>query len=280
MMTQMSVAERLRTKRRLADEAVRFASESRWADAETKNREILKGTDDDVEAWNRLGKALLELGRFRDAYDAYAATVERDKGNVIALKQTKRLAVLVEQGVDQVLVETRKLDPKMLLEETGKTKVFGLPNRAPAATIALLQAGDELFLRVERSAIAVTDARGDVLGDLPARVASRIANLMRGGNRYVAGVVAITDREVKVLVREVYQDASKLGMVSFPSKAPAQPSANSHLRAGVERRDIDEEGFTLDDDSDDADDDAEEAGADGDEYGEMDSRRDADSRDD
>ena len=83
-MTQMSVAELIRTKRRLVDDAVRFATQSKWHEAEAKNREILEVDINDQEAWNRLGKALLELGRYKEAHEAYLATLERDKGNVIA----------------------------------------------------------------------------------------------------------------------------------------------------------------------------------------------------
>jgi tetratricopeptide (TPR) repeat protein len=279
-MTQMSVAELLRTKRRLVDDAVRFATQSKWHEAEAKNREILEVDSNDHEAWNRLGKALLELGRYREAHEAYSATLERDKGNIIALKQSKRLAVLVSEGIDQTTVESRKLDPKLMVEETGKTRVIALPNRAPAATIALLQAGDELFLQVEGSAITVTDSRGEALGELQLKVAARLANLMNRGNRYVAGVVGINDKEVRILIREVYQDASQLGVVSFPAKAVSQPSAYSHLRAGVERRDIDEDEYVIDEEGDDVDDDAEESGADVDEYGDVDGNRDDEGRDD
>jgi tetratricopeptide (TPR) repeat protein len=276
----MSVAELIRTKRRLVDDAVRFATQSKWHEAEAKNREILEVDNNDQEAWNRLGKALLELGRFKEAHEAYSATLERDKSNVIALKQSKRLAVLVDQGIDQSAGESRKLDPKLMVEETGKTRVFALPNRAAPAILAMLQAGDELFLQVDGLSISVTDSRGEALGELQVKVAARLANLMHKGNRYVAGVVGVNDKEVRILIREVYQDASQLGVVSFPSKAVSQPSAYSHLRAGVERRDIEEDEYVVDDEGDDVDDDGDETGSEGDEYGDVDAGREDEGRDD
>ena len=75
-MTQMTVAERQRNKRLLADEAVKLAMQNRWQEAEEKNRDILHATPDDVEARNRLGKALSELGRYREAYDEYSVTLQ------------------------------------------------------------------------------------------------------------------------------------------------------------------------------------------------------------
>jgi hypothetical protein len=103
---------------------------------------------------------------------------------------------------------------------------------------------------------------------------------MHKGNRYVAGVVGVNDKEVRILIREVYQDASQLGVVSFPSKAVSQPSAYSHLRAGVERRDIEEDEYVVDDEGDDVDDDGDETGSEGDEYGDVDAGREDEGRDD
>jgi tetratricopeptide (TPR) repeat protein len=252
-MTQMTVAERQRNKRLLADEAVKLAMQNRWQEAEEKNRDILHATPDDVEARNRLGKALSELGRYREAYDEYSVTLQYDPANVIAQKQVKRLQLLAEQGQSDAPNEARrKLDPKLLVEETGKTGVFPLPNKASQGILARLAAGDELFLQVEGATVHIVDDRGDVLGELPSKDGSRLVKLMAGGNRYVAGVMSVGDRELRILVRELYQDATLVGKVSFPTRSTGQSSVHAHLRAGLERRDIDEDDMAIDDADDDA----------------------------
>ncbi len=248
-MTQMTVAERQRNKRILADEAVKLAMQNRWQEAEEKNRDILHATPDDVEARNRLGKALSELGRYREAYDEYSVSLQRDPANVIAQKQVKRLQLLAEQGQSDVPSEARrKLDPKLLVEETGKTGIFPLPNKASQGILVRLAAGDELFLQVDGATIHIVDDRGDVLGELPSKDGSRLVKLMSGGNRYVAGVMSVGDRELRILVRELYQDATLVGKVSFPTRSTGQSSVHAHLRAGLERRDIDEDDMPIDDD--------------------------------
>jgi hypothetical protein len=91
-----------------------------------------------------------------------------------------------------------------------------------------------------------------VLGELPSKDGSRLVKLMAGGNRYVAGVMSVGDRELRILVRELYQDATLVGKVSFPTRSTGQSSVHAHLRAGLERRDIDEDDMAIDDADDDA----------------------------
>ena len=54
-----------RKKRDKAKEAIALALASRWQDAAVLNRELIDEFPRDVEAHNRLGKALSELGQYR-----------------------------------------------------------------------------------------------------------------------------------------------------------------------------------------------------------------------
>ena len=54
--------ERLRARRRLTERAIALAMASRWEEAAKVNRELLELVPDDVDAQNRIGKALTELG--------------------------------------------------------------------------------------------------------------------------------------------------------------------------------------------------------------------------
>lgn len=64
--------ERLRAKRHSTERAIALAMASRWEEAAKVNRELLELFPDDVDAQNRLGKALTELGRFGEARYAYS----------------------------------------------------------------------------------------------------------------------------------------------------------------------------------------------------------------
>ena len=56
----------------LSKEAIGLAIQGRWQEAMERNQEIVKFFSDDVNAYNRLGKALMELGRYAEARDAFS----------------------------------------------------------------------------------------------------------------------------------------------------------------------------------------------------------------
>lgn len=248
-----TTAERARQKRQMADQAVKLAMQNQWQEAVQLNRQIIDFAPEEADAWNRLGKALSELSRYREAHDAYSEALKRDASNSIALKQTKRLSLLVDN--EQEGDERRdKIDPRLLIEEMGKTGIFELESPASPPVLARMAAGDRVHLKVQGSTVHVEDNRGEILGKLPPKAALRLIELTAGGNQYVAGVTSATDRHVRVLVRESYQAPELQGRVSFPSKTGG---VLPELRAYTKDRAL---RFDLDDDptADDSDDDAAE----------------------
>jgi tetratricopeptide (TPR) repeat protein len=236
-----SAAERARQRRQLADQAVKLAMQNQWQEAVDLNRQIIDLAPEEADAWNRLGKALSELGRYGEARDAYNEALRRDPNNAIAQKQIKRLSLLIEESPAAEETQT-KLDPRLLTEETGKTGLFELQNPAPPAVLARMSAGDAVQLKVDGSAVRVENGRGEVLGQLPARAALRLIELTNGGNRYVAGVMSVADRSIRVLVRETYQAPELQGRVSFPSKGgPLPPELRAYTKDRALRYDLDED---------------------------------------
>jgi Flp pilus assembly protein TadD len=61
---QQEEDEKARVRQRLSKEAVNLALQGRWEEAEATNRDIIEKFPSDVEAYNRLGRALTELGNF------------------------------------------------------------------------------------------------------------------------------------------------------------------------------------------------------------------------
>lgn len=246
-----NAAERARQKRQLAEQAIKLAMQNQWQEAVDANRQILELAPEETEAWNRLGKALSELGRYAEAHDAYGETLKHDPSNTIALKQTRRLTLL--QDASQVgggEGERVKLDPKMLLEEMGKTGIFELESPAAAAVLARMAAGDQVFLKVAGKDLLVEDNHGETLGKLPAKTALRLIELINGGNEYVAGVTSVTDRGIRVLIRETRQAPELHGRVSFPSKGgPLPPELRAYTKDRALRFDVDDDDL-LGDESD------------------------------
>src|SRR3979411_2704437 len=93
-MAAFPTEDRLRQKRTKSEQAITLAMKNRWDQAAQVNREILEMFPNEVDAYNRLGKALTELGRYGEARDAYAQAVRLDPLNGIASKNLQRLCKL------------------------------------------------------------------------------------------------------------------------------------------------------------------------------------------
>ncbi len=77
-------AEQVGLKRRRSKQAIALAMEGRWREAIAINKEIIESFPNDVEAYNRLGRAHLELGEYSQAKEAYSRAAELDPYNIIA----------------------------------------------------------------------------------------------------------------------------------------------------------------------------------------------------
>jgi hypothetical protein len=65
----------------------------------------------------------------------------------------------------------------------------------------------------------VAKSNGVKIGAVEPRVAARLLKLMADGNKYAAGVTSLGDADVRIIIRETYQDPSNYGKVSFPTAA-------------------------------------------------------------
>jgi len=264
--------DRTRAKKQQADIAIQMALQGEWEKAANLNRTILESFPADVDAYNRLGKALTELGRYGDARDAYMRAVEIDPLNLIARKNLSRLATL---GKDKAAAPKgkakkaagQKLSPQMFIEETGKTgtTVLVAPNMEVANR---LTAGDEVKLaRDKKGSLSVETMDGDHLGDVEPRLGQRLVKLMESGNQYVAAISGLLEDGVKVFIRETFQDASQTGKLSFPPTVTE--SVRPYVKSRLVRHDGDDERPSTEDESEDADDwtpdddDVDDAGDDG-----------------
>jgi tetratricopeptide (TPR) repeat protein len=210
--------ERARIRRQRADLAIRLALQSRWEEAVAVNRDILSLYPSDVDAWNRLGKALAELGRYQESREAYAKTLDLDSTNTIARKNLARLAVLGEVAPARAKPK-QQLDPQIFIEETGKTGMTTL-HRVNQEVLARMTAGDRVELRPEGNVLLVENTRGEYLGEVEPKLGLRLLKLMQGGNQYAAALTSLSNATGRVIIKEVYQHPSQAGRPSFPATGP------------------------------------------------------------
>src|SRR5947209_10193198 len=217
-MTQtQSAEEKARLKKQWTDLAIQQALASQWEEAAVTNRNILNLFPAEPDAYNRLGKAYSELGQYTEARQAYTQTLKYSPNNTIAKKNLDRLSLLQEEPV-LTHAGSERIDPRLFIEETGKTGVTELINVAPASVLAKVGVGDKVQLHVNGHTLMVRNSAGEDIGQIEPRLANRLINFMEGGNRYAAAILAMEQGQVRLIIREEYQHPSMFGKVSFPSQ--------------------------------------------------------------
>jgi len=209
--------EQVRLRRQRSRHAIALAMQGRWREAVAANQEIIASFPNDVDAYNRLGRAYIELGEYSPAKEAYGRAIELDPYNVIAQRNLRRLSYLGEAAAGSG-ADSDRAEPQYFIEETGKAGVLNLYHLAPQQVLAKMVAGDKVYLKVDGSGLTVENARGEYLGQVEPKHGQRLIKLMEGGNQYTAAIVSSAEDRVLVIIREVYQDPSQAGQLSFPSK--------------------------------------------------------------
>ncbi|MFC1950705.1 tetratricopeptide repeat protein [Chloroflexota bacterium] len=209
--------EQVRLRRRGSKQAIALAMQGRWREAIAANKSLIENFPNDVDAYNRLGRAYMELGEYSWAKEAYSRTVELDPYNTIAKKNLHRLSHL-EEGEVGSEEASHKVEPQHFIEETGKAGVVCLYRLAPREVLAKLVAGDSVYLEIDGANLVVQDGRGVSLGQVEPKHGQRLVRLIKGGNKYTATVVSSTEETMTIIIREVYQDPCQVGQFSFLAK--------------------------------------------------------------
>ena len=239
----------VRNKRQLMDQAIAQASDGHWTEAADTNRKILEMAPD-AEAENRLAKALWELGELGVAREHYQVALALDPTNRIAERNIERLRVLMSEAGDKTAAPEKatKAPVAIFVEETGKTGFAMLTDLASPRTLAHVNPGDAVELIPEGNRLYAV-ANGTRIGVVEPRVAARLLKLLAEGNKYSAGVTSLGDRDVRIVIREIFQDPRNYGKVSFPTAA-----RSSDLRPYTKGTLLREEEFMEEDLEDDEED--------------------------
>ncbi len=206
------------------ERARRLAVAREWDEAVEVNRQILEQSPRDVEALNRLGKALMELGRFAEALEEYRRALEIDPTNSIAQRNASRLEEIIgtvgeAARPEEVAEGAPEVRSSVFIQETGKTYVTDLERPGEPAVLAKLGPGDEVDLRIQDQQVEVYTLAGERLGELEPRIAQRLIHLVSLGNRYRAYVVQLSGYTVRIILREVYRNPEAPEPISFPRQA-------------------------------------------------------------
>lgn len=229
--------------RALADQAVAAALDADWPRAVELNGRILEAAPDDVEARNRIGRAYLEQSKLEEAKAAFAEVLKAEPYNSIALRGLQRATSLLEHKAKTVTTQT-KTQPRLFIEDMGKTGILRLINPAPLQILARYSPGAECELREQEGLLAVHASDGALLGFLEPKVGRRLIDLIRTGNQYVVALVSNDPANARVAIREVLQSAENASRISFPGHhRPAETKERAYIKGNFFRfgAEVDEE---------------------------------------
>ena len=240
-----------RQRRQLGEAAIAHATRGEWEEAVDANRQLLE-LGPDIDAYNRLGKALAEMNRPDEALVAYEQALERDATNRIAQRNVERLRTVLaaDKPAKNGKGRTDKAPATLFIEEMGKTGRARLINLAAPRLLAPLSPGDAVELEVEGQELHAS-VGGAMIGSVEPRIAARLRKLMAGGNRYEAAITTIHEAgaELTIIIREVYTHPSNFGKVSFPTVSQSGAGVRPYMKGSALRYDDEDEVEEADEDS-------------------------------
>ncbi len=242
----MAEAERVKPRTLYVEEAIQAALESRWQDALAINRALVERHGGVEETFNRIGKALTELGEHQAALDAYSQALQINSQNVIAQKNVRKLRLLLESR-EKIAGAKGAIDVDLFAEEPGKSALTVL-NPPKAGVVIVVAPGEVVELHLQDGGLQAQTTAAVVLGDVDSKIARRLVPLISTGNRYTAVVARVEESQIEIIIREAFQSTENARKSSFPvsrqRREEFRPYAKESLLA---QRGVDE-GATADGD--------------------------------
>src|SRR5439155_1149768 len=157
--------------------------------------------------------------------------------------------LLVDAGEKTVPAqEGSKAPVSIFVEETGKTGFAFLTDLPNPRKLAQVNPGDSVELTPEGGRL-IAFSNGMRIGIVEPRVAARLLKLIADGNKYAAGVTSLGDKDVRIIIREIYQDPRNYGKVSFPMAAKST-DLRPYTKGTLIREEMDLEDDLEDDEED------------------------------
>ena len=214
----LRIENQVKSRKDLTKEAISLALSGEWEQAAGVNRDILDAVPGDVEAMNRLGKALMELGQYGEAREVLGKVISAAPYNNIAKKNLARLDQLGNTPAANKQVRKSVGAPQFFIEESGKSSMTTLHMPGAHTVVASVAPGDPVNLVVENNAICVYVRDDEYLGKVEPKLGRRLIKLIDGGNKYAAAIIGVKEQGISVIIREVYRHPSLHNVCSFPTK--------------------------------------------------------------
>ena len=235
-----------RPTRDLSRDAISLALQGEWERAAQVNQLILDSSAD-VDAMNRLGKALMELIRYGEAREVLDKVVSIAPYNIIAKKNLARLTQLENTPLTSRQVRKAGSAPQLFIEESGKSGTTLLQKVSTGQVVARIAPSESTDLVVENNTIKVYTRDNEYLGQIEPKLGRRLIRLMLGGNRYDSAIIGVNNQGIPKIIREIFRHRSLHNVCSFPTRTKEEHRV--HLSERMAK-------YMADDDPDDDDDEA------------------------
>jgi hypothetical protein len=203
------------TKEELIEEAVRAALNNNWDEAISVNRLILNDNPNDIETYNRLGKAYSQQNNIKEARKTYRQVLKFDPYNLIAQKNLKALQLKTSPST------LNRIDPNLFLEEPGKTKTITIEVSNPE-NLRNINIGDALKLILGKDIISLATQQDLVIGAFDNEFSKYLIKLIKVGNKYNAHVFSLDNNHIGIFLREFKHSQKLDDFVSFPTAGSRQ----------------------------------------------------------
>lgn len=199
----------------LSRQAIDAALNCNWELAVTLNEQLIKENPNDITSLNRLARAFCELGKYPEAKKLYNQVLELDPYNVIAAKNSKKVATIKKNGISPYVSHYQPLSLSLFLQEPGITKVVTLTKIAEPQKLSTLSCGALVNLVPKTKSIVITDFENSYLGVIPDDVSHLLLRLIKGGNKYQTIIKSIRPNGLTILIRESFRAKKFKNQPSF-----------------------------------------------------------------
>jgi tetratricopeptide (TPR) repeat protein len=211
-----------KSKKDMIQKAINLATESKWPEAALMNQNIIEDFPWDLDAFNRLGKAFIEMGYKNKASGAFKCALVISSNSVIAKKNLDRLNKI--NDIKKQRDFRNGIVNKSYIEESGKTTITKLVNVSRQLDFSNLLAGDLVHLVLSSKGIKINDQNENALGNLEPKIGSRLRRLVNGGNKYEANITSIDGKNISIIINEVFRSSSQANVPSFMKKSETMSS--------------------------------------------------------
>ena len=180
--------------------------------------QLILDSSAEVDAMNRLGKALMELIRYGEAREVLDKVVSIAPYNIIAKKNLARLTQLENTPLTSRQVRKAGSAPQLFIEESGKSGTTLLQKVSTGQVVAQIAPSESTDLVVENNTIKVYTRDNEYLGQIEPKLGRRLIRLMLGGNRYDSAIIGVNNQGISIIIREIFRHRSLHNVCSFPTR--------------------------------------------------------------